>query len=194
MQEPHNEAPRTMSDTETATVLVVDDDEGLAELYKTFLASAYTVSTTTSGGEALEQVDATVDIVLLDRRMPGMTGDEVLAELRDRGLDCQVAMLTAVEPDADIVDMPFDDYKTKPVDQNDLVGLVEVLLKRSTYDEQSQQYFSLASKKAALEAAGNDQTDEYHALVEQMDDLREELETTLDEIGAEGAFAELLAD
>lgn len=183
-----------MSDTETATVLVVDDDEGLAELYKTFLASAYTVSTTTSGGEALEQVDATVDIVLLDRRMPGMTGDEVLAELRDRGLDCQVAMLTAVEPDADIVDMPFDDYKTKPVDQNDLVGLVEVLLKRSTYDEQSQQYFSLASKKAALEAAGNDQTDEYHALVEQMDDLREELETTLDEIGAEGAFAELLAD
>jgi len=180
-----------VSDRGDATVLVVDDETELADLYETFLATTYEVYTATSGEEALEVIDESVDVAMLDRRMPGMTGDELLEEIRARDLDVRVAMLTAVEPEADIVDMPFDDYEVKPVDSSDLHGLVEVLLKRRIYDERSRQFFSLASKKAALEIADNDDTEEYEELIEEMETLREEIDTTLQEVGAEAAFKDL---
>jgi DNA-binding response OmpR family regulator len=180
--------------TESTSVLVVDDEEGLADLFTAILEKEYDVRTANSGPDALEIVDDAVDVVLLDRRMPDVSGDEVLAELRERGFDCQVAMLTAVQPDTDIVDMAVDDYLIKPVDRNDLFGVVETLVRRSTYDDHSQRYFSLASKKAALELADNDDTEEYEELVGEMTALRDEMETTLDEISAEDAFTELFAD
>ncbi|MFB6217786.1 MAG: response regulator [Halobacteriaceae archaeon] len=171
-------------------VLVVDDDTDVAELYSVYLSEEYDVRTATGGSEALRKADDTIDVALLDRRMPGMSGDEVLAELRERDIDCRVAMLTAVEPDTDIVAMPFDDYKVKPVDRGDLIGLVEVLLERAAYDERSQEFFSLASKKAALEVAGNDDTEEYDELVERIESVREEIDATLDSVSAEAAFRE----
>lgn len=180
-----------MKETSDATVLVVEDEQDLAEVYADFLSIEYDVRVATDGDEAFEKIDEAVDVALLDRRMPGMSGDEVLIELRQRDFDCQVAMLTAVEPDRDIVDMPFDDYKIKPVSQADLLGLVEVLLERRSYSRRSRELFSLASKKAALEIADNDDTEEYEQLVERMDEIRDEIDTTLDKVGAEAAFKEL---
>jgi DNA-binding response OmpR family regulator len=180
--------------SEEATVLIVDDDADLVALYETFLEGMYTVRTATGGPEALSAIDEDVDIALLDRRMPKMTGDEFLREIRDRGFDIRVAMFTAVEPDADIVDMPFDDYKMKPVEKSDLIGTVEVLLERAEYDEQSQEFFSLASKKAALEVAGNENTEEYERLAEQLRERREKIDSTLDRVGAEDAFRDLSDD
>jgi len=59
-------------------------------------------------------IDETVDVVLLDRMMPGMSGQEVLAAIRERGLDCRVAMVTAVDADFDVIEMGFDEYLGKP--------------------------------------------------------------------------------
>jgi DNA-binding response OmpR family regulator len=176
------------------TVLVVDDETSLADLYTTILETEYTVRTATSGSEALQKADDAVDVVLLDRRMPDMAGDEVLAELREQSLTAQVAMLTAVEPDVDIVEMPFDDYKVKPVDRSDLLGLVETLLERATYDEHSQEFFSLASKKASLEIAGKDDTEEYDQVSERMAEVRTRVDSSLDNVSAEAAFSDLLSD
>jgi DNA-binding response OmpR family regulator len=106
------------------------------------------VHAATSGADALAAVDDAVDVVLLDRQMPETTGEAVLDELRARGVDCQVAMLTAVEPDGDVLGMPFDDYRTKPVARSELVGLVKSLLARATYDERTRALFRLASKAA----------------------------------------------
>lgn len=173
------------------TVLVVDDEPDLANLYTAFLSSSYTVRTATSGSEALELIDDAVDVALLDRRMPGLSGDELLAKIRERDCSIKVAMLTAVEPDVDIVDMPFDDYKIKPVDQHELSGLVEALLERIAYDSRGERYFRLASKKAALEMAGNDSGEEYQSLVDELNAVRSEMDDRLDEIGAEAAFRDL---
>lgn len=171
-----------MTDSSQTTVLIVDDEENIVELYEMFLIERYDVRTATSGPEALERIDESVDVVLLDRRMPSMNGDAVLHEIRDRGFRCQVAMLTGVKPNENIVDMPFDDYKIKPVGRADLIGLVEVLLKRSKYDEKSQQYFRLASKKAALEIADKRGTDAYTELVERMESLRAHIDDSLDDV------------
>jgi DNA-binding response OmpR family regulator len=167
---------------EEATVLVVDDEPGLVDLYVAFLEPEYDVRTATSGNEALQTCDEMVDVVLLDRQMPDMSGDEVVAELRQRNFDVRAAMLTAAEPDQDIVEMPFDDYKLKPVERSDLLSLVDILLKRATYNERSQELFSLASKKADLETNNNDATEEYEQLVERMQELRSELDATVDEL------------
>ena len=180
-----------MTDDSTPTVLVVDDEETLADLYAQLLSTEYNVRTATTGSEALDKADKTVDVALLDRRMPDMSGDEVLEEIRDRGLDCRIGMLTAVEPTGEIVEMPFDDYKLKPISREELHSLVEVLLKRATYDAQSQEFFRLASKKATLETNGNTNTEEYKQLVEGIEELRDDIDTTLDSVSAEGIFKDL---
>ncbi|QKG93303.1 response regulator [Halorubrum sp. SS5] len=180
-----------MSGTPDATVLAVDDEPDLAELYRVYLDTEYDVRIATGGEEAVDMMDETVDVVLLDRRMPDMSGHEVLNAIRGDGYDARVAMLTAVEPDVDIVEMPFDDYKTKPVTKEDLLTLVEVLLHRAAFDERSQEFFALASKKAALEAAGTTNSEEYEELIERMESVRVEVDDTLDHLSARDAFVEV---
>ncbi|WP_049982227.1 response regulator [Halorubrum sp. BV1] len=180
-----------MSGDHTPTVLAVDDEPDLAELYRVYLAEAYDVRIATGGEEALSKMDDSVDVVLLDRRMPDMTGHEVLGQMRAAGYDARIAMLTAVEPDVDIIDMPFDDYKTKPVTKEDILTLVEVLLHRANFDERSQEFFALASKKAALEASGATDSEEYQDLLEQMEAVRVEVDDALDRLSARDAFVEV---
>jgi DNA-binding response OmpR family regulator len=174
-----------MTTTDDAKVLIVDDEEELAHLYEKFLESEYDVVTATGGKEGLETVDDSIDVVLLDRRMPEMSGDEVLAKLAERGIDIQIAMLTAVEPERDIVDLPFDEYKTKPVTRDELLALVRVLLERATYDKRSQEFFSLAVKKATLEAVNEHGSEEYEDVVERLNEIREGIDMTLEEVSAE---------
>ncbi|GAB3693563.1 HalX domain-containing protein [Halorubrum pallidum] len=181
-----------MSGDETPpTVLAVDDEADLAELYRVYLDGPYDVRIATGGEEALSKMDDSVEVVLLDRRMPDMSGHEVLDRIRNAGYKARVAMLTAVEPDVDIVDMPFDDYKTKPVTKEDILTLVEVLLHRANFDERSQEFFALASKKAALEASGATGSEEYEELVERMEAVRTEVDDTLDHLSARDAFVEV---
>jgi DNA-binding response OmpR family regulator len=175
----------------SVTVLVVDDEADLTALYAAWLESEYDVRTATDGEEALDRLDSDVDVALLDRRMPEMTGDEVLEEIRAREIGAQVAMLTAVEPDASIAEMSFDDYVTKPVEREEVHATVEVLLERRTYDQKSREFFALASKKAALESANEHDTTEYQEIVDRMAEIRTEMDRTLDTLTAEEAFAEI---
>jgi DNA-binding response OmpR family regulator len=179
---------------DSPVVLIADDEAELAQLYAHWLADSYEVLVATSGEEAVELASDDVDVALLDRRMPTMTGDEVLSALRERGIDCRVAMITAVEPDVDIVDMPFDDYMVKPITREQLQSVVEVLLSRLTFDDRTQEFFALASKKATLESAQKDTDDaEYDRLTDRMDELREELDQTLTEFSDE-AFEAVFRD
>lgn len=173
------------------TVLAVDDEPNLAELYRVYLTDSYDVRIATGGEAALDAMDDDVDVVLLDRRMPDLSGHEVLHAMREAGYDARIAMLTAVEPDVDIVEMPFDDYKTKPVTKADLITLVEVLLHRAAFDRDSQEFFALASKKAALESAGTTGTAEYAELLERIESVRDRVDDTLDHLSARDAFVEV---
>ena len=67
-----------------ADVLVVDDEPDIAESYEMWLQEDHDVEMATSGEAALEALDESVDVLLLDRRMPEMSGDEVLRALADR--------------------------------------------------------------------------------------------------------------
>ena len=170
-------------------VLVVDDESGLADLYAVWLGDDHEVETAYSGQEALEEVTADTDIVFLDRRMPQMSGDKVLTTIRSRDVDCQVVMATGAPPDFDILDLPFDAYLSKPVTEDDLTAVIERLHRRSTYDEVLQDYFSLVSRRATLQAEKQPENlegdDEYAALLDQIETRQKELESLTDQLDEE---------
>jgi len=89
-----------------AHVLIVEDRPEIARLYESWLSDDYTVTVAHDGDEAVETFDDSIDVVILDRRLPGRPGDEVLAAIREES-DCTVAMATAVEPDFDILELGF---------------------------------------------------------------------------------------
>ncbi|WP_255151438.1 HalX domain-containing protein [Halorarius halobius] len=174
---------------ERLTVLVIDDEPDLADLYAAWLSDDYDVRTAYGGEEALEQADDAVDVALIDRLMPDLSGDEVLERIREQGYNCRVAMVTAVEPDFDIIDMGFDNYLVKPIRREDLIEAVESLRTRSTYDSQLREYFSLASKRAALESQKSDReladSEAYAELTAELDDLSDQLDETTAELDAD---------
>jgi DNA-binding response OmpR family regulator len=178
------------------TLLVVDDEKEVADVYTLKLEREYTVRTAYGGEEALEKVDDSVDVVLLDRRMPDRSGDEVLAAIRDRGLDCRVIMITAVDPDFDIIDMEFDDYLCKPVESDDLLTAVEQQLTAREYDERLTEYFELTSKLALLEAEKTpqelDENEDMTELRDRVETLKADMDETLTEFeDFEMAFREI---
>ena len=132
-------------------VLIADDEPTLLDLFELWLTDLdVRISRARCGAEALDRCDEDVDVVLLDRHMPRLSGDEVLDELRDRSLAPRVAFVSAATPDVRIVDLDIDAYLVKPVSKDVYVGLVESLLRRETVSETVDQYLSNLSKRAAL--------------------------------------------
>lgn len=172
--------------TDEPRVLIVDDEEQITDLYCNHLKELYDVRKGYSGKEAIEKVDETVDVVLLDRRMPDVSGDEVLKRIRAKDFDCQVVLVTAVDPEADIVDMPFDDYLSKPVDDDDLIDAVEHQLTVREYSETYQELNRACSKLNALEAEksidGLERLHEYQELKEKIERLETDQEDLLEEL------------
>ena len=161
-------------------VLIVDDEDTVADTYALRLQSRYETRTAYGGEAALAKVDESVDAVLLDRRMPDIHGDDVLEEIRDRGLTCTVIMATAVDPDLNILEMDFDDYLCKPIFQETLVETLEKHLEES--DEENaelDEFFSIVSKLSVLEdektRAELEESNEYKRLKQRADDLGKDL-------------------
>jgi DNA-binding response OmpR family regulator len=181
-----------MSDVDPPVVLIVEDEPDVAETYKLWLQDDYEVRMAKNGDEGLEMLDASVDVVLLDRMMPGLSGDEVLERIGERALGCRVAMVTAVEPDFDILEMGFDAYLSKPIRSQQLHDTVSNLLERSEYDSMLQEYYALVEKQATLEATKSSaelaESDEYDALTEDIAEMRDGLSETLGGIEDDSDF------
>ena len=173
---------RVSSGSDSATVLVVDDEEEVADVYALRLRNEYETRTAYGGREALEAMDEGVDVVLLDRRMPDVHGDDVLAEIRDRGYDTKVIMLTAVDPGPDILELAFDDYLCKPVEKPDLVAAIDHQLRVVEQDDHLSEYLAVTSKLTLLEAELSprelDESDRIEGLRERATRLAEEVDDT----------------
>lgn len=167
------------------TVLVVDDEPQVGEAFALWLGDRCHVVLTTSGSEALEEIHDGVEVVLLDRHMPGMSGDEVLERIRADGYDCRVAMVTAVSVGLDVVDLPVDDYVPKPVDHEVIQSVVDRLLVLRGYGEEVTALYSVEQKLASLEARrDSDQltdSDQYEDLLAERERLRDSLDESLDD-------------
>lgn len=165
------------SEADERVVLVAEDDRRVAEMHTVWLEDEYTVRTAYDGEQALQKLDTDVDVVVLDRRMPGLSGDEVLDWIRSQQYDCRVAMLTSQDPKADILDLGFDEYVSKPVLKDDLRELVDDLLERAEHDRETREFLALGSKLAVLEAEkGLEASEEYTAVRDRFETVREHVD------------------
>lgn len=184
-----------MSGRGQPVVLIVEDEAAVATAYRRMLESEYAVRLAANGTEALEKLGDDVDVVLLDRMMPGLQGEEVLSVIRDRGIDCRVAMVTAVEPDLDIVEMGFDAYVQKPPTPTQLRETVRDLLARTEYTTELQEYYAAESKRAALDARDFEEISEsreYGELESQIVTLKATLDRSADDLTDDMTFLTVL--
>lgn len=174
-------------------VLIVEDEEPLANVYQEFLGERFDTVTVHSGAEALATVDDSVDIVLLDRRMPGTSGDEVLRSLQAQDFAGQVVMATAAYPDFDIVEVGFDNYIVKPIDREDLLGVVEQTLVQATYEDELRTYYEVDSHRARLEAtmepAELEDSENYREVTARLDRIRDRIDDLLEQFEGPGFAA-----
>lgn len=160
-------------------ILVVDDDPRLAQMHAEWLGDKYDVQTAFNGKQAISRLSDDIDAVILDRRMPGLSGDELLSKIREAGLDCRVILLTAVRPGIDVSEMPFDAYLQKPGDRSTINEVVDEVLERADTDDRVLEYYSLAARRALLESelpvGVREQSDRYQQLLDRIAELEREL-------------------
>lgn len=178
-------------------VLVVDDDPRLARMHADWLSDHYEVETAHSGVEAVEKLTDDVDVLVLDRRMPGVSGEDVLDRLQLLDADPGIVMLTAVEPEFDVVDMPIDDYVVKHGLRSELLDAVDNVLERASMEDRLREYLALSAKRSLLRAEtsrverANDPA--YTRLVERLERLEAELDEPVADVEPD-TLREVLSD
>jgi DNA-binding response OmpR family regulator len=116
-------------------VLVIEDDPTVGTFVKRGLEEQrWQVDLATSGDEGQQQAEAgSYDVIVLDMRLPGKSGMEVLRDLRGRGFEKPVLVLTAqdaVDAKVDALRAGADDYVTKPFALEELLARVEAVARR----------------------------------------------------------------
>jgi two-component system OmpR family response regulator/two-component system response regulator MprA len=122
----------------SARIILVEDEAEIASFIRQGLAEeGYEVTWAVEGEQALELLGAdSADLVLLDIRLPGMSGIDVLTALREERMDLPVMMLTALDAVEDRVSglrAGADDYLPKPFDFEELLARIEALLRRAQH-------------------------------------------------------------
>jgi two-component system OmpR family response regulator len=116
-------------------ILVIEDDaKTAAEMIETMTAHGFEIEWTGDGREGLSKaVAGNFDLITLDRLLPGLEGLDILAELRAKGIDTPVLVLSALgDIDERIRGLRTggDDYLTKPFSLAELTARLDALLRR----------------------------------------------------------------
>ena len=116
-------------------ILVVEDERRVMNfICRALRENAYAVDAADTGEKALEMAaETSYDSILLDIRLPGLSGIQVCRELRETQIDTPILMLTArslVDQRVEGLDAGADDYLTKPFAVAELLARVRALLRR----------------------------------------------------------------
>jgi DNA-binding response OmpR family regulator len=122
-----------------ATILVVEDEFAVARgLQYALQQEGYEVTVASNGEEGLAVAgELAPDLIVLDVRLPGIDGFELLRRLRATGSKAPVLMLTARDDEVDKViglELGADDYLTKPFGLRELMSRIKALLRRAYGD------------------------------------------------------------
>ncbi|MBI5503115.1 MAG: response regulator transcription factor [Deltaproteobacteria bacterium] len=125
-------------------VLIIEDDRSLRDgLAMNLKASGYAVVTAADGGEGLRAAfDEAPDLIILDIMLPGMSGLEILTELRRNQSQTHVLILSARDQLPDKLEgfgLGADDYVTKPFDLRELLARIDARLRRKRILARDQQ-------------------------------------------------------
>lgn len=117
-------------------ILLAEDESGIAHsLQKSFVAEGHQIKVASDGQEALDYLaESSFDILLLDWRMPRLSGIEVCKRLRQAGNNIPIILLTAladVSNKVEALNLGADDYITKPFSFEEVYARMQALLRRT---------------------------------------------------------------
>jgi two-component system response regulator CpxR len=118
-------------------LLIIDDDMRLGEMLAEYLEpEGLHITTATTGTQGLRAAQReTYDLIILDVMLPGLSGFEVLKQLREGGAKTPVLMLTARGDDVDRIgglDLGADDYLPKPFNPRELLARIKAIVRRTS--------------------------------------------------------------
>lgn len=114
-------------------ILIVEDENDVNRLLATILSDYKTVSAFSGTEAVMWMSQQRFDLVLLDLMLPGMTGEEVIADMRRQGIKTPVIVVSAKQEVADRVNvlrLGADDFIMKPFEIDEVVARVEAVLRR----------------------------------------------------------------
>ena len=122
------------------SVLIVDDEDGFRSvLVRRLQARGIQAFGVGRGEEALEFLQTrNIDVVLLDIKMPGMSGVDVLRQMREQGCKAEVIVLSGhvlLDTAVEIMDFGVNDYLLKPCDTEELMDRITLAHERKTERE-----------------------------------------------------------
>ncbi|QDF27785.1 response regulator transcription factor [Halarcobacter anaerophilus] len=118
-------------------ILIVEDEEDILELLEYSLQKeGYETIGFLNVNEKLEKVldEEKIDLIIMDRNLPGIDGTEFINKIKERGYDTPVIYLTAKDKDEDILegfDAYADDYITKPFNVKETLARIKAIIRRS---------------------------------------------------------------
>jgi DNA-binding response OmpR family regulator len=126
--------------SEMPSVLIVDDEDGFRSvLVRRLQARGIQAFGIGRGEEALEFLQTrNIDVVLLDIKMPGMSGVDVLRQMREQGCKAEVIVLSGhvfLDTAVEIMNFGVNDYLLKPCDTEELMDRITLAHERKTERE-----------------------------------------------------------
>lgn len=122
-----------MGDRSVKSVLIVDDEEKIRDVLASYLQKeGYHARMASSGKEALEILQDSVDLVILDLMLPDISGEEVCRKIRQIS-SVPILMLTAKVEEEDRIkglSIGADDYVIKPFSPREVVARIKAILRR----------------------------------------------------------------
>ena len=130
------------------SILVVDDERSMRDFLKILLTKeGYDVATAANGNAALDHLSTnTCDLIITDNRMPGMSGLELLAAVKDDQPDLPVIMITAFASPDDAVHAMKNgafDYISKPFNVDEIKSVIESACKKKAGEAEREKLLSL---------------------------------------------------
>ncbi len=120
------------------SILIVEDENDVNRLLATILSEYETKSAFSGTEAAMWLAQKKFDLVLLDLMLPGMTGEEVIADMRRQGIKTPVIVISAKQDVADRVNvlrLGADDFIMKPFEIDEVIARVEAVLRRCVLKE-----------------------------------------------------------
>lgn len=153
-----------MTEHNNATILIIEDDNDIREVLDVLLShEGYNVLQAEEGLSALEMINDSIDLIILDIMMPGMSGIDVCREIR-KSYNAPILFLTAKSSDSDKAEGLLaggDDYLTKPFSETELIARVTALMRRyQVYRGKS----SMDSNETYLTADGLKLSEQFNAV------------------------------
>lgn len=167
-------------------ILVIEDNKAQAEMYKRWLEPKYSAEVATSFDEALRKYDKDQEVILMDRKLKNSKAEDLISSL-DGIENRNIIVITGMEPDLDLLEMPIKDYLIKPIDRDKLRNTVKKILEVDKRTDKDKELLELLSKKRVLDKKPSEvrEKQQYHQLVDRIDELKEDLDNIPDSVKEE---------